>query len=586
MGRNLNNLFKLKPTKIPPHNIFCDISFLNSNQLLFSENIKIEDEYFDKLNFPIYEESEKLKNHIVDKISKKENFSYLNKKEEELVETFKEIKNFNNFSKYEDISSIRFNSNNDWKFQEKEIQKLNNENKQKKEAEKCIDTKKKSTRQNLIHIENLVSNNININEDMKKSLHKIISKNSSSAEINKMTHINLKENNSLNKNQDISSKNLISIASKIDINKNNTKSEKITNNKISKYYETSKDLIKSKTINTEDFNKTDIFRNENIATNKAKIIFDLNSTKLENNLNKKKTKKSNIIQISLTNNIDNKYENKIRSHSSPSNFEKNKITKSSIEKQNIPLLGQSEVSEDEEIHYKKRKNSDFRISNSLAKDDNDLKTEDNLNHKLNLITDINGESIKEILRKFKYLILLENNGPYIFENLSELISTKLIYNSEFIMDGTNRIFHSESHVKSDQLLDKQNFKYVQVVLLKKENKHLGSLIKSLENFFDFYIKRKDERGNFMMKGALNNYSFLNMENYFNFTYKSLNVIDVVQISVFLFKYDVYFDYNPYYDKTNIAKDEINSLLRYYEMLKTLRENINEDQYKNLCFNKN
>jgi len=420
-------------------------------------------------------------------------------------------------------------------------------------------------------------------EDIKKSISKILSKTSSKGEANKMIHINLKNANKINfGKQDKSSKTITLVRNntKINYNKNyNDNSVNPNDNKNSS--KNIKKIDEGRLIDNKNEKSSNNNNNNNnkthISTNNS--AYNLKTLRSQTNLDNQKTCKGKIIQINLPEFKDsNQNQSKNKSLSSPPLIPKR--NSSLINNNNTALetvLLSPKTFLGDQAQAKQRKISDYIASPKRIADANKAV---NQIEQQNIQKSNKKDSIKELKRKLKYLVVIENNGPYIFEHLDTLVSTSLIYNSEFIMDETNRIFHSETHIKNELLLDKQNFKYVQVILLKKENKFLGSLVKSMENFFEGYIKRKDERGNFMIKGTLNQNGFVNLENYFNSNYKSFNNIEVAQLSVYLFKYDVYCDYNQHHDRTNIAKDEVNSLIGYYQMLETLREYVKEKDKEN------
>jgi len=467
--------------------------------------------------------------------------------------------------KCEDISSIRYHSYNDSKLEKIDLNKKQkiNENyitKDEKEKNPTNQIYKEEKNKDINQFDNKVNNfkekdlkEISNNEEIKKSINKIIGKNTSSTELNKMTHINLQ-----NRSKIVSSKNLSSINEKNNIE---NKTEKLSNNHDS---------------------------NSNNFTQKIK---------------------SNIIQIRLDginnkkhNQSDKEINKKNRSLSSLPNLNTNQIiNNNNQELKNISInpqrlfgkqLKETKVLELPVADHEKNNSKLEKIDNMNKLDFESNTVNNSCNQNGNLINkniiknsnknNFSDKNINDIKKKLQYLIISESNGPYIYENFQEILKNKtnLIYNSEFIMDESNRIFHSETHIKNDNLIDKNTFKNVQLVLLKKENKILGSILKSIENFFDIYIKRKDERGNFMIKGTLNSNNFNNLENYFNLNYKSLNVIEVVQFSVYLFKWDIFYDYNQYCDKTNLSKEDMNILISNYDMLKILRDFFSNEENNN------
>jgi len=143
------------------------------------------------------------------------------------------------------------------------------------------------------------------------------------------------------------------------------------------------------------------------------------------------------------------------------------------------------------------------------------------------------------------------------------------------MDKNDRIFNSSFHLEDSRLTEKAKFKNAQVIFLRKIDKKLSGVLTILERFFESYVKRRDVKGNLMIKGILKTNAFLQMENYFTINLKCLNVIDIVQINVFLFKADIFSDYNEYQDKSNMTREEIREIVKSFELLDYLRKKSNE-----------
>lgn len=219
------------------------------------------------------------------------------------------------------------------------------------------------------------------------------------------------------------------------------------------------------------------------------------------------------------------------------------------------------------------------IYKSESSQNNNNNSSSNINQNIysyainNLTEENKKDRVEFATKRFKDILLLEGeDGFYLQDKFNELANVTLIYSSEITMNENNRIFHSEEHIKDQIFLDKSKFKYVQLILLRKPNARLSGLNKAMENYFSSYIKRKDELGNFMIKGIISN-NFNSLENYFNMNFKSLNNIESVLISVFLYKYDIFFDYNEDFDRTNLNREDMRQLVQNYRLLKFVRESI-------------
>ena len=186
------------------------------------------------------------------------------------------------------------------------------------------------------------------------------------------------------------------------------------------------------------------------------------------------------------------------------------------------------------------------------------------------------EKFKLNLENFKIDLLNEKNGNYLYSNFENLIDIKKIYSSEFLLDESNRIFTSSAHTNDESICDKTKYENVQLILIKKNNTHLNGIVKSMEKFFKYYIKRRDVNGNLMMRGVLN-CLFSNFENYFQSKFKCLNNIEAVQIEIVLFKQDLFHDYSEVYDRTNLQRDEMKLLTSKYYILDNLRQCIQENR---------
>ena len=167
--------------------------------------------------------------------------------------------------------------------------------------------------------------------------------------------------------------------------------------------------------------------------------------------------------------------------------------------------------------------------------------------------------------------LLKENGPldiYIQNNLDKHLHVKTLYYSEFDMANKGNFNHY--FFCSDVNLNKTElFTYIKVVLCRKGKLPIHNLIKSCENLFKKFIKRKDKVGNCVIKGILG-LPFDKFQTYFTQKMKSFEAVQMIQIEVFLFKWEIFQDFNPDLDKTNLEKTEMKKYITNFETLNRMR----------------
>jgi hypothetical protein len=194
--------------------------------------------------------------------------------------------------------------------------------------------------------------------------------------------------------------------------------------------------------------------------------------------------------------------------------------------------------------------------------------------KPNIETNYDPQNIESLLLKFKQFIILDKLGSYILSNVEELIHFKVVYKSDYIYNfPQNYSLEKEFLIKDQSFVNlKKNFENVQLTILKKENdnRHLSACVKLIEKYFKFFVRRKDEHGNLMFKGVLS-CDFISFENYFSNAYKAFEPIETIQIEVFLFKYDLFTDYDESYDKTNLHRNEMKILIDNGKIINALRK---------------
>jgi hypothetical protein len=157
-------------------------------------------------------------------------------------------------------------------------------------------------------------------------------------------------------------------------------------------------------------------------------------------------------------------------------------------------------------------------------------------------------------------------NDYLMTNLENCIFTKRLYYSEFDFNSKNKKFNYEYLTKNNNLIEKiENFQNVKLVIVRKGKQNINNLLKSMENFFKIYIKRKDMDGSAMIKGVLN-CSFDKLQKYYNTQMRSFDYCESIQMEIFLFKWDLFFDFNENYDKTNMNKKELNDVINFSNKL--------------------
>jgi hypothetical protein len=194
--------------------------------------------------------------------------------------------------------------------------------------------------------------------------------------------------------------------------------------------------------------------------------------------------------------------------------------------------------------------------------------------KPNIDTSYDPQNIESLEQKFKQFIILDKLGSFILTNIEELIHFKVVYKSDYIYNfPQNYSLEKEFLIKDQSFVNlKKNFENVQLTILKKENdnRHLSACVKLIEKYFKFFVRRKDEHGNLMFKGVLS-CDFISFENYFSNAYKAFEPIETIQIEVFLFKYDLFTDYDESYDKTNLHRNEMKILIDNGKIINALRK---------------
>jgi hypothetical protein len=184
------------------------------------------------------------------------------------------------------------------------------------------------------------------------------------------------------------------------------------------------------------------------------------------------------------------------------------------------------------------------------------------------------QSVTEILNSNLVTVqkgLLREDGllsEYLLNNLSNLLHIRTLYFSEFNMNLKPSSFNYE-YFCQDENLSGSNFQNVKIVLCRRGKQPIHNLTKSCENFFKGYIKRKDKFGNCVIKGVLN-FPFDKFQTYFTQKMKSFESVESIQIEVFLFRWELFRDYNLELDKTSMNRDDLVRMKNFYDHLEKLR----------------
>ncbi len=151
-----------------------------------------------------------------------------------------------------------------------------------------------------------------------------------------------------------------------------------------------------------------------------------------------------------------------------------------------------------------------------------------------------------------------NYLEYIQQNFEESLFKQRIFYCEFDMLNKNRKCASDLLGKDPIFENSENYEHVKLTIVRKGKQNINNLLKSMENFFKQYIKRKDIDGSAVIKGTLN-CSFDKLQKYFTMQMRSFEYCEAIQLEVYLFKWDLFYDFNEKEDKTNLD----NSVLRQY-----------------------
>lgn len=316
--------------------------------------------------------------------------------------------------------------------------------------------------------------------------------------------------------------------------------------------------------NTKEKNQVDSMQYQNSSNSVYSETIDLVSS--NPNLNNNNSNSSN-----------NNAMNKITTNASNNNKSKSKSTKSNLETSNAIKASVSEfvITPKDEIILPNQTN------NSKNNNQNNQNIEQNNSQKQNLYSD------NPIIRSSKFIDLSSdfyqkldtlgnlikrdknNFAQYIIQNFEECLFKQRIYYCEFDMLNKNRKCTSDLLAKDSVFENNENYEYVKLTIVRKGKQNINNLLKSMENFFKQYIKRKDIDGSAVIKGTIN-CSFDKLQKYFTMQMRSFEYCEAIQFEVYLFKWDLFYDFNEKEDKTNLDSNIIKQYVNFGNILRETR----------------
>lgn len=179
-------------------------------------------------------------------------------------------------------------------------------------------------------------------------------------------------------------------------------------------------------------------------------------------------------------------------------------------------------------------------------------------------------SIKNQIEKLHKIIEEESESnifmEFILPNFEDFILKKKIYSFEF-NDGNftyNQYLNEKIFVENFK-----KYENLKIKILKKENKRINVIANAIENFFMIYVKRRDSDGNLIIKGILNR-SFEKFEKFFKGRKKTLDYCESIKVEVYMFKWELFYDYDIDEFKSNSDLKELKKLKSIGELLKDTR----------------
>jgi len=176
----------------------------------------------------------------------------------------------------------------------------------------------------------------------------------------------------------------------------------------------------------------------------------------------------------------------------------------------------------------------------------------------------NIDTLTNLLKKDK-----NNYVEYIMENFEDCLFKQRIFYCEFDMLNKNKKCNSDLLGKDAIFENSENYEFVKLTIVRRGKQNINNLLKSMENFFKQYIKRKDIDGSAIIKGTIN-CSFEKLQKYFTMQMRSFEYCEAIQLEVYLFKWDLFYDFNEKEDKTNLDNNVIKQFVNYGNVLRETR----------------
>lgn len=174
------------------------------------------------------------------------------------------------------------------------------------------------------------------------------------------------------------------------------------------------------------------------------------------------------------------------------------------------------------------------------------------------------ETLENLIKRDKH-----NYFDYIHQNFEECLFRQRIFYCEFDMLNKNRKCTSDLLGKDTVFENSENYEYIKLTIVRKGKQNINNLLKSMENFFKQYIKRKDIDGSAVIKGTLN-CSFDKLQKYFTMQMRSFEYCEAIQLEVYLFKWDLFYDFNEKEDKTNLDNSVLKQYINFGNILREAR----------------
>lgn len=182
-----------------------------------------------------------------------------------------------------------------------------------------------------------------------------------------------------------------------------------------------------------------------------------------------------------------------------------------------------------------------------------------------------GNLIKNNIDKIYQLVEEESKKDifmeFILPELEEYIMRKKVYS--FFYEKEN--FTHNQYINEKIFVKKFNcFENIKIKIIKKEDRRINVIANAIENFFSMYIKRKDEKGNLIIKGILNK-PFEKFEKFFKGKKNTLDYCSSIKVEVYLFKWDLFYDYDFEKYTSSFDLKDLKKFISYGGLLKETRK---------------